>query len=93
VKESLNNIVRHATATQVEFGMGVMDGKLEIVISDDGKGFDVGAHGDGHGLKNLKARLTNLGGNCEVFSSSGQGTTVTIRLPLSAPISVNSAAA
>jgi signal transduction histidine kinase len=93
VKESLNNIVRHAAATQVEFGMAVADKNLEIVISDNGKGFDASARGHGHGLKNLNSRLKNLGGNCEVSSASGKGTTVTIRLPLSAPIAVNSAAA
>jgi signal transduction histidine kinase len=93
VKESLNNIVRHAAATQVEFGMVVVDRNLEIVISDNGKGFDLSAPGNGHGLKNLNSRLKNLGGNCEISSSSGKGTTVIIRLPLSASVAVNSAAA
>jgi signal transduction histidine kinase len=92
VKESLNNIVRHAAATQVEFGMAVVDRNLEIVISDNGKGFNVSARGNGHGLKNLNSRMKNLGGDCEVSSSSGKGTTVTIRLPLSARVAVNSAA-
>jgi signal transduction histidine kinase len=92
VKESLNNIVRHAAATQVEFGMAVVDRNLEIVVSDNGKGFDLSARGNGHGLKNLDSRLKNLGGNCEISSSSGQGTTVTIRLPLLS-VAVNSAAA
>ncbi len=82
VKESLNNLVRHASATQVEFGMGLVKGVLEIVIRDNGKGFDVSAGADGHGLKNLPARLAKLGGSCQVQSVSGQGTTVTIRLPL-----------
>jgi signal transduction histidine kinase len=86
VKESLNNIVRHAAATQVEFGMAVVDGALEIVITDDGKGFDASAGADRHGLKHLPARLAKLGGTCQVHSVRGEGTTVTIRLPLSAPV-------
>jgi signal transduction histidine kinase len=94
VKESLNNLVRHAAATQVEFGMGLVEGVLEIVIRDNGKGFDVSAGADGHGLKNLPARLAKLGGSSQVHSLPGQGTTVTIRLPLSTPVAAdaNSAA-
>ena len=93
LKESLNNIVRHAAATQVEFAMAVVDSALEIVITDNGKGFDASVAVDGHGLKNLSARLAKLGGSCQVSSALGQGTITTIRLPLSAPISANSAAA
>jgi signal transduction histidine kinase len=82
VKETLNNIVRHAEATEVEFCMAVAGGDLEIAIADNGKGFE--GSGDGHGLKNLSARLLKLGGVCTVESSIGGGTTVKIRLPLAA---------
>ena len=82
VKEALNNVVRHAEATEVEFGMSVDDDALAIDIADNGKGFDGG--GEGHGLKNLPARLLKLGGTCKVESRIGGGTTVKIRLPLPA---------
>lgn len=85
VKESLNNIVRHAQATEVEFRLAVVDNALEITVVDDGKGFDPGAGRDGHGLRNLPARLGKLGGSCQVDSAPGRGTTVTMRLPLSKP--------
>ncbi len=84
VKETLNNIVRHAEATEVEFCMVVDGGDLEIKIADNGKGFKSG--GGGHGLKNLSARLLRLGGACAIESHIGKGTTVKIRLPLAAPI-------
>ena len=83
MKETLNNIVRHAEATEVEFYMAVAGGDLEIGIADNGKGFEGG--GDGHGLKNLSARLLKLGGTCAVESCIGGGTTVKIRLPLAGP--------
>jgi signal transduction histidine kinase len=83
VKESLNNIVRHAKAAEVEFRMNVVGEALEIVIVDNGKGFENGASREGHGLKNLQARLSRFGGNCQVESVPGHGTTVTMRLPLS----------
>jgi signal transduction histidine kinase len=85
VKESLNNIVRHAEATEVEFGMAVVEGTLEIVIADNGQGFDPAMERDGHGLKNLYARLGKLGGNCVVESRVGGGTIVKIRLALPVP--------
>ena len=82
VKETLNNIVRHADATEVEFRMAVEDHSLQIAIADNGKGFGNRAERNGHGLKNLCARLTKLGGTCLVESLNGSGTTVKIQLPL-----------
>src|SRR5206468_10829738 len=43
VKEALNNVVRHAEATDVEFRMEVVNGHLEIQITDNGKGFERGS--------------------------------------------------
>jgi signal transduction histidine kinase len=88
VKEALNNIVRHAEATEVEFRMVVSGSDLEIEIADNGKGFEAGDH-DGHGLKNLSARLDELGGVCAVQSRIGGGTTVKISLPLAAQTETN----
>jgi signal transduction histidine kinase len=82
VKETLNNVVRHAQATEVEFGMAVAEGALQIVITDNGKGFDIIAARDGNGLKNLRGRLAELGGSCAIESRLGRGTTVRIRLPV-----------
>jgi signal transduction histidine kinase len=82
VKEALNNIARHAQATEAEFRMAVTHGALEIEIADNGKGFDGDPEGNGHGLKNLSARLKNAGGDCGVQSRPGGGATVRIRLPL-----------
>ena len=82
VKETLNNVVRHAEATEVEFRMAVSDEILEIEVADNGKGFEGMPEKDRHGLKNLPARLKNIGGDCTIESRLGGGTTVKIRLPL-----------
>jgi len=82
VKEALNNVVRHARATEVEFQMAVVDQTLDIVIADNGKGFEPRKKWDGHGLANLSDRLNKLGGRCLVESRVGSGTTVKIHLPL-----------
>lgn len=84
VKEALNNIVRHAGATEVEFRMNMADNSLEIVIADNGKGIQNENASDRHGLKNLSARLHKLGGNCTVESRPDGGTIVKFHLPLAA---------
>lgn len=82
VKETLNNIVRHANATEVEFGIAAAAGVLEIVVADNGSGFDAATVKYGNGLENLSARLAKCGGSCLVESHIGAGTTVKIRLPI-----------
>ena len=84
VKETLNNVVRHAQATEAEFRIVASGEDLEIVIADNGQGFDTAVSRDGNGLKNLRSRLQKLEGTCTVESRLGGGTTVEIRLPLAA---------
>ncbi len=81
VKEALNNIVRHAEATEVKFQMTIGD-DLEIAIIDNGKGFDSARMSDGHGVKNCAVRLEKIGGCCQVESLPGTGTTVRIKIPV-----------
>jgi signal transduction histidine kinase len=84
VKETLNNVVRHAGATELEFRMTCSKDQLQITISDNGKGFDTKKQYRGNGLKNLPLRLSKLGGRYSIESSIGKGTIVTIGLDLSA---------
>jgi signal transduction histidine kinase len=62
----------------------VLEDHLEISISDNGSGFDPSGSSNGYGLANLRTRLKNLNGRCELDSAPGAGTTVTLRLPLPA---------
>ena len=80
VKETLNNIVRHAGATVVEFRLVIAADELEIVLVDNGKGFDANSLRGGHGLKNLPLRLSQIGGHYGIESTPGKGTTVKIAL-------------
>jgi signal transduction histidine kinase len=83
VKETLNNIVRHSHATEVKFRMTCAEDLLQIIISENGIGFDPKLNYCGNGLKNLPLRLSKLGGRYSIESSIGKGTIVTIGLRLS----------
>jgi signal transduction histidine kinase len=83
VKETLNNIERHAQATEVAFRITFADDQLQLVISDNGKGFETKQKHWGKGLKNLSIRLSKLGGRYTIESSPGKGTIVTIGLRFS----------
>jgi signal transduction histidine kinase len=85
-KEALNNIVKHAQAHEVKLRVATDGQTLEIVIADDGWGFDpqsIAAFSNG--LTNLRQRLATLGGSAEIESRIGAGSTVTLRLPLPRP--------
>lgn len=82
-KEALANIVRHARASEVELSALVKDGVFELLIRDNGRGFDVAAAPAGLGLKSMRDRAEALGGGFTVESATGKGTRVllTVRVP------------
>ncbi len=82
IKEALNNVIRHASATEVELQMKETNGQLEICIADNGQGFDRNNVQRGHGLTNLQERMKALNGRCEIETGPGKGTTVKFILPL-----------
>ncbi|MBW8781369.1 MAG: hypothetical protein JF599_05735 [Verrucomicrobia bacterium] len=82
VKETLNNVVKHAGARAVKLKIEVADGVLRVVVSDDGRGFVVGSEPeDSNGLYNLRERMAEAGGACRIDSRIGEGTRVTVELP------------
>jgi signal transduction histidine kinase len=82
VKEALHNVVKHANATEVRLSASVTEQALEIGVEDNGSGFvcePVDALADG--LRNMRQRMSDIGGECRVESQSGSGTKVILRLP------------
>jgi len=80
-QELVNNVIKHAEAKNVSLQIGYRDEKIILMIEDDGKGFDVTAHKEGYGLKNLDARTKLLQGIMTIDSSPGNGTSVLIEVP------------
>lgn len=84
VQESLTNVTRHSQAREVVISMQCSGQQLQVVVRDDGVGFDtiVVGKGRGFGLFGMRERLLALGGRLRIASAPGQGTAVTITLPL-----------
>lgn len=83
VKESLNNVVKHAAASAVKLNVGLGENRLCVAITDNGCGFVVGHERAGSdGLRNMRERMAELGGECRIESRSEEGTRVVFELPL-----------
>jgi len=91
-QETLNNIMKHATAQQVEVqitnnetcGDHLRGQKcIELIVSDDGKGFDDAARNKprSFGLRGIQERIGQLGGKVKISSKPGAGTQIAVRLP------------
>ncbi|MBC8011689.1 MAG: hypothetical protein H7067_16515 [Burkholderiales bacterium] len=82
IRESTSNALRHGGATRLDLEFTpLFDGRLRLLIRDDGKGFDPAAVTRGQGLDNLAARARALGAQLDIDSGAGQGTTITLTLP------------
>src|ERR1051325_11435355 len=83
VKESFNNIVRHAHASEVELQLACENGDLRLTIADNGKGLPDEAAATGrNGLANLRERIERLGGTLRIESKPGEGVRLSFVLPL-----------
>jgi signal transduction histidine kinase len=82
--EALQNISKYANATQACVTLEARNGALAFTTSDDGAGYDSRHTPMGSGLRNMADRLAALGGDLDVRSAPGRGTTVTGRLPFPA---------
>ena len=84
--EALANVASHASARQAVVSVRVEGERLELVVDDDGRGFDpvqVSGHDDGHfGLSIMRERARGCGGECEIGPRPGGGTRVAMRVPV-----------
>jgi signal transduction histidine kinase len=86
-QEAMSNVARHAQASAVLVQVGVEGDQVRIEIEDDGKGFDPGKVGERRerrpwGLMGIRERAETLGGSAEIDTAPGQGTHLTVRIPL-----------
>ena len=87
-QEAITNILRHASATEVEMGLASENDTLILTIVDDGQGFDPAAarqralHGGSVGILGMEERVTQAGGTLTMESAPGQGARLSARFPL-----------
>ncbi len=82
VQEALNNVVKHSGAGAETMRVDVGDGRLEVVVFDDGRGFDPAARHDGFGVAGMRERVELVGGELHIESGQGAGTRLTATIPL-----------
>ena len=87
VQEALRNVEKHASATQIDINIEYADGKININVIDNGKGFKLAGEvgelpREGRlGLMGMQERAHLLGGNVTLKSELNHGTNVLIELP------------
>jgi signal transduction histidine kinase/ligand-binding sensor domain-containing protein len=75
-KEALNNSLRHSGCQEIELSVALQGRRLEIVLRDDGRGFDPEGDGQGNGLGNMKSRAERIGGRLSIEAEQGGGTAI-----------------
>jgi signal transduction histidine kinase len=84
IQELVNNILKHAAASEAIVQLQVSGNELQITVEDNGKGFDTGAINisNGMGWANIHSRVEYLKGNIVVQAAPGKGTSVNITIPV-----------
>lgn len=84
IQEAFNNIVKHAKCKNVKMRLHISDIEIDVMIVDDGIGFDVLQNIEkplGYGLYNMKERIEIVNGTIEINSAINKGSTIKIRIP------------
>jgi signal transduction histidine kinase/ligand-binding sensor domain-containing protein len=84
IKEALNNVAKHARASEVWLRASATEKGLQVVVEDNGCGFEkVPDNAISDGLRNMRQRMQDIGGECRIESKPGGGTKVLVHLPWS----------
>jgi signal transduction histidine kinase len=88
VQEALTNVLKHARAKEVQIGMEMTDTDVVLTISDDGIGSttEALAKPKSHGIAGMRHRVHVLGGQLDIVTSPGRGTSVRVEVPLASVI-------
>lgn len=86
IKETLNNAVKYSEATELRLRIQWENEVLQVVVHDNGKGFNPAiVNPERNGLTNMRQRMSELGGSCQIFSEPGKGCRIEFRIPLKRP--------
>ncbi len=82
IQEALTNVVKHASATEVTVKLINQTNNVQLYITDDGSGFDLGTVRRSIGLKGIEERIEVLDGKFSLVTSPGEGVNLDVSLPL-----------
>lgn len=82
VQELIQNILKHASATHAVVSLEHTRDRLNLIVEDNGTGFDTREKTMGFGLENLNYRVRGLGGSMDIRSEADAGTSITVNLDL-----------
>jgi len=82
VQEALTNVAKHASADQVDVQVVVRNGVVEVLVADDGAGFDPEGAPSGFGIVGMRERVALVNGRLELDAQPGHGTRVLAILPI-----------
>jgi signal transduction histidine kinase len=81
-QETLNNIIKHAKASRIDFKLICMKDKVNLTIRDNGQGFDTTVPSKGLGLRSMRERVEQVNGRIKVISEPNRGTTISVLIPI-----------
>ncbi|HEY3158836.1 MAG TPA: PAS domain S-box protein [Vicinamibacterales bacterium] len=93
-QEALNNIAKHARADRVDIALERRDEQVSFIVEDNGVGFvpaEVKTGRGGFGLRGMRERAALAGAECQIESAPGSGTTIILRVPITAATTIKSA--
>ena len=82
VQETMNNAIKYSNAANLKISLTHDGSILSIIIEDDGVGFNMDEDSSGNGLMNITHRVKNSNGLLNIDSKKGQGTRVTVKMPV-----------
>jgi len=81
IQEKINNVLKHAQATELSIDLSVYNGRINVVLTDNGRGFDEKAIKRGMGLNNIQNRVEYYKGSFQLKTAPGEGCELRIELP------------
>jgi two-component system, NarL family, sensor histidine kinase DevS len=87
-QEALNNVAKHSGATRAILQVRCAEDRIDLLVSDDGQGFDPAAESDGFGLAGMRERVELAGGELQIESRPGAGARVMASVPFSGGVPV-----
>jgi signal transduction histidine kinase len=77
----VNNILKHAKARNITIDLELTSKNINLLIADDGVGFDIDEKPKGIGLRNIQSRVEFYSGNLRITSAPNQGSQLQIKIP------------